>query len=250
MDFPHLPAGCSIQLDQYSRKYILDNIRENLKNLSVQIPERLQSFTNESGKELTFGNFVRRHDYEPEILLAKQSWTEWKARAQLAPIPSDPDLPKLRKTLLRAAFMNGPKEIALTKRVLRKTAEGLIGAAVLAAGDEAIPLYYRIWGDKGSNLNISSLKDSFARLSGNPSILNDLDEILAWAEAESTIRGLAPELPFACSLELHAHYTTPDIQARLGQADLRSAGQRGVGVIHFPALRAYALLATFQKTER
>ncbi|MEI7672247.1 MAG: DEAD/DEAH box helicase family protein, partial [Deltaproteobacteria bacterium] len=79
LDFPHLPAGCSIQLDRLSRQYVLKNIRENLGRLAVQVPDRLQTFTSETGQELTFGNFIRYHDYEPEVLLAKESWSEWKA---------------------------------------------------------------------------------------------------------------------------------------------------------------------------
>lgn len=59
-----------------------------------------------------------------------------------------------------------------------------------------------------------------------------------------------PELPFKCSLELGAHYSIKDIQAALGLATLETAGQRGVGVIRFPPIKAYALLVTFQKTER
>ena len=91
------------------------------------------------------------------------------------------------------------------------------------------------------------------RLSGfhdNSSIMKDLDEILEWAETESTINGLVPELPFACSLELHGWYTISDILAKLGHASLGSAGQRGIGVLHLPTLKAYALLVTYQKTER
>jgi hypothetical protein len=80
----HLPAGCSIQLDKVSRKYVLDNIRTNLRNLATQVPERLQTFASETGQELTFGNFVRYHEYEPEQLLVAESWTSWKSRAQLA----------------------------------------------------------------------------------------------------------------------------------------------------------------------
>jgi hypothetical protein len=92
-NFPHLPAGCAIQFDKLSRKYVQDNIRANLQKLATQVPERLQTFTSESGQELTFGNFIRYHDYEPERLLVADSWTGWKARAHLAPVPSDPDLP-------------------------------------------------------------------------------------------------------------------------------------------------------------
>lgn len=75
-----------------SRKYVLDNIRANLQKMAAQVPERLQTFTSESGQELTLGNFVQYHDYEPERLLVSDSWTGWKARTQLAPVPSDPDL--------------------------------------------------------------------------------------------------------------------------------------------------------------
>ena len=123
-DFPHLPAGCSIQLDRLSRQYVLENIRENLGRLAVQVPDRLQTFTSETGQELTFGNFIRYHDYEPEVLLAKESWSEWKAKAQLGPIPIDPDLVRLKKTLVRAAFINGPQEVALLREVLGKVAQG------------------------------------------------------------------------------------------------------------------------------
>ena len=85
--------------------------------MAIQVPDRLQTFTNETGQELTFGNFIRYHDYEPEVLLVKETWREWKAKAQLGPIPIDPDLARLKKTLVRAAFINGPQEVALLRKV-------------------------------------------------------------------------------------------------------------------------------------
>jgi superfamily II DNA or RNA helicase/HKD family nuclease len=92
LDFPHLPPGCSIQLDRIARDYVLENIRDNLRNLAVQIPERIQTFEHDSSLSLTFSNFVNHHDYEPEVLLARETWTGWKAKARLCPVPSDPDL--------------------------------------------------------------------------------------------------------------------------------------------------------------
>jgi superfamily II DNA or RNA helicase len=76
MDFPHLPAGCSIQLDRVAREHVLANIRENLRNLTHQVPDRLEFFEHEAGQPLTFGNFVRFHDYEPEVLLSRKTWTQ------------------------------------------------------------------------------------------------------------------------------------------------------------------------------
>jgi superfamily II DNA or RNA helicase/HKD family nuclease len=249
-DFPHLPPGCSLQLDRVSRQYVLENIRENLGRLAVQVPDRLQTFTSETGQELTFGNFVRYHDYEPEVLLVNETWTGWKAKAQLSPIPVDRDISRLRKTLVRTAFINGPKEATLLREVLRKITQGTIAEALALAGDATMTLYYRLWGDRGSNLGIASLEDAFRRLAANPSIVADLDEILAWTLDTTEVSGYIPELSFACPLELHAQYGIKEIQATFGRANLETAGQRGVGSFHFAEVKTYALLITFQKTEK
>lgn len=249
-DFPHLPAGCSIQLDRLSRQYVLENIRENLGRLTVQVPERLFNFENEAKQELTFGNFIRYHEYEPEVLLAKESWTEWKAKAQLAPIPVDPDLARLKKTLLRTTFINGPRELALLRQVLARVAHGAVDDALELAGNTVMSIYYRVWGDKASNLGITSLDDAFHRLARNPSVIADLEEILAWAEDTTEVSGLIPQLPFACPLELHANYGGKEIQSIFGKANLETSGQTGVGVFHFPDAKTYVLLVTYQKTEK
>jgi superfamily II DNA or RNA helicase len=250
LDFPHLPAGCSIQLDRLSRQYVLKNIRENLVRLAVQVPDRLQTFTSETGQALTFGNFIRYHDYEPEVLLAKESWSEWKAKAQLGPIPIDPDLVRLKKTLVRAAFINGPQEVTLLRDVLGQVGQGAIDEALALAGASVMSVYYRLWGDKGINLGITNLDDAFRRFSHNPSILSDLDEILAWSLDTTEVSGHIPELPFVCPLELHAQYGIKEIQAAFGRATLETAGQTGVGSFHFAEVKTYALLITYQKTEK
>jgi superfamily II DNA or RNA helicase/HKD family nuclease len=250
LDFPHLPAGCSIQLDRISRQYVLENIRENFGRLAVQVPDRIQTFTSETGQELTFGNFIRYHDYEPEVLLIKESWSEWKAKAQLGPIPVDPDLVRLKKTLVRTAFINGPQEISLMRKVLAKVSQGAVAEAMTITGNSVMSIYYRIWGDKGSNLGITTLDDAFHRLARNPTILADMDEILSWSLDTTAVSGQIPELPFSCPLELHAQYSGKEIQAVFDKANLETSGQTGVGVFHFPEAKAYALLVTFQKTEK
>ena len=93
-------------------------------------------------------------------------------------------------------------------------------------------------------------EESFQRLSQNPSILNDLTEILVWDMEETAAGGIKPELTFTCPLELHAHYGIKDIQVVFGSDTLATSGQRGVGVLHFPDKKVYVLLITFQKTER
>jgi superfamily II DNA or RNA helicase len=249
-DFPHLPAGCSIQFDRLSREYVLENIRTNLKNLAIQVPERLETFTADTGQDLTFGNFIRYHDYEPERLLVAETWSGWKAKAQLAPFPSDPDLGVLKKNLVRIASVSGPREIHLLRQCVGRVANGDLISATQVDPDDMRRLYHRLWPDTGKRYGFNDFGDAMQRLSRNPSILEDMDEILEWAETTSRVSGIVPELPFPCPLELHALYSIKDIQAGLGKADLTTAGQRGVGVLHIKELQTYALLITFQKTEK
>lgn len=248
--FPHLPAGCSIQFDRISRQYVLENIRSNLKNLVVQIPERLQTFTSETGQKLTFANFIRYHDYEPERLLVAESWTGWKAKALLAPIPVDPDIDVLKKALIRAAFVSGPHEIKRLRQVIGFLENYDVPGALALIGHQQHSVYYRFWAAPASRLGFNNFEVSLTRLCQNPTLLRDMDEILEWCEATTQASGFFPELPCLSPLELHAHYGIKDIQAAFDRATLSSSGQTGVGVMPFHEIKVYILLITFQKTEK
>lgn len=250
LDFPHLPAGCSIQLDRVAREYVLANIRENLRNLADQVPDRLESFEHEAGQPLTFGNFVRFHDYEPEALLSRKTWTQWKAAARLAEAPVDPDIDQLQDGLISGAQTAGPREIARLRRVVAHLNAGDASGALAEAGDSALVFHYRLWGQPGRKLGMANLEESFRWVARNRSVLQDLEEVLAWADEESRVGSAPLNLPFPCSLELHATYGSDEIKAALGGASFESAGVTGVGRLHFPQIKTFASLVTFQKTEK
>jgi len=168
----------------------------------------------------------------------------------LTEIPTDPDIARLKAALISASQTTGPREIAQLRKVIARLSSGDIEAAIADAGDSAVVIHYRIWGKPGPTLGIASLQESFGRIARNPSVLSDLEEILAWAEDGSRV-GLTPlALPFRNYLELHASYGNDEIKASLGGATLESAGVTGVGRLHFPRIKTIAALVTFQKTEK
>jgi hypothetical protein len=166
------------------------------------------------------------------------------------PTPTDPDLAQLKASLITAAQTTGPREIRRLRTVIAHLKAGKIGAALVAAGRSALVIHYRLWGKPGRALGIQTIRASFARLAKNPSVLQDLEEVLAWSDDESRI-GVPPiDLPFASELELHATYGNDEIKAALGGASLESSGVAGVGRLHFPEIKAIAALVTFQKTAK
>jgi hypothetical protein len=97
---------------------------------------------------------------------------------------------------------------------------------------------------------MAHIQESFRQVARNRSVLQDLDEVLEWAEEESRVGSTSLELPFPCTLELHATYGSDEIKAALGGASFNSAGVTGVGWLQFPAIMTFASLVTFQKTEK
>lgn len=249
-DFPHLPPGCSIQMDLLAKDYVLANIRANLRNLRDQVIDRLETFESETGQRPTFASFIRYHDYEPETLLDGCTWSEWKARARIGDQPNDPDAMLLRSGLVRTSQVDGPGELRQLRDVVSALREGQVANAISIAGDDAMRIHYRLWGKPGAALGTQTLNESFSRLAQNPALLSDALEIIEWSFNESRIGGESPRLPFACPFELHAHYGSDDIKAGLGKATMQTSGERGVGIFHFADIKAYVLLVTFQKSER
>ena len=111
-------------------------------------------------------------------------------------------------------------------------------------------LYYRIWGQRAESFGFNSVYDAFKRLAKNPSVIADMQEILSWALDTTTVDGRVPDLPFPCPFELHAQYGMREVLAGLGKANLETSGQTGVGIVHVPELKTYAVFITFQKAEK
>ena len=97
-------------------------------------------------------------------------------------------------------------------------------------------------------MGMNHREDTFKRLRQNPKSLSDLTEIADYRLNLTSSLGVMPypEVP----LELHAHYGNYEIQAAFGKDSFSTSGQRGVGVLHFPERKSYALLVTLVKSER
>lgn len=244
--FPHLPAGCNIRFEKVAREHVLRNIKSNLANIRAQIIEHLETFQSDTQSIPTFKNFANYHGYEPlEILGETKTWSELKSAARLQNAPTDPDLEKLRSALIKVSGMSGRQGISRLRSVLLHLQAGNIQTAIAEAGPSAMAIHYQIWGKTGTNIGVSTILESFCKLSANPTALADCIEILDLADDRTRVLSLNDETPF----EIHAAYNNADIQSLMGVTSMTSPGQQGVGVLHFKTERLYALLMTFLKSE-
>lgn len=249
-DFPHMPAGCSIQLERVAKEQVLQNIRYHLRNLRTYIVERIQSFNSDTGLPLTFENFITQTDIDPEQLLYKQSWSEWKTIALQVGRIEDPDLVLLRSALSRLLFISGPHEIKLLSKVISALLEQDVPKAYELAGERVLAVHHRLWGRTGRELGMDKIYSSFERLSENNTILQDIHEILSWRASTTTIQGIQPLFAGKNWLELHAQYRRQDVLVACGLTDFTTSYPSREGLVFHPSTRTFILFITFQKAEK
>lgn len=244
-DFPNLPPGCSIHLERVARERVLKKIRTVLNDLNHFIPETIQTWSHNTQKPLTFGNFIEETGLSPIEVLDKRTWTQWKRKAEGLPSPDDPDLKEARKALPRIALRSDPD--------LLQSIEDL-GAVAEPAGKynlkTATALHYLFWGKKASAVGITSAYQSLGKWKQNRSVARDAAEIAQWRKSIQEHRIQKIDLPFECPLKLHAAYGSAEIKAALELATLDKSGPTGLGVLHAKELKCYVHLVTFRKDER
>jgi superfamily II DNA or RNA helicase len=244
-DFPHLPAGSSIILEKQARKHVVDCIKQHYSNLQSAVLEDLRAFAYEFKAPLTFGNFIRETGYQPHQLLGKKSWSEWKMEAGIQRTVERVMPSELRYGLIRTSLLTSPRFLGT---VLNYAQSG--GAIAGMSAQEKLRLHYLLRQKSGKDGLYKSVEDSLIAVGDHPNVLSDLLEIGQWAKESSLQLSFANKESECWDLELHGNYTAVDINVILGSASYTSPGQTGVGVVHFKEQKAYALLMTFQKSEK
>ncbi|MDA0347757.1 MAG: DEAD/DEAH box helicase family protein [Verrucomicrobia bacterium] len=204
-DFPNLPPGCSIQFERVAKEYILQSIRNTLGNLNSFVPESIQTFEKETGRPLTFANFIELTDLSPIQLLQNKTWSEWKAVAlNHAPI-DDPDLRETRQALRRFCLRTDPVFLEKAMRIGKLKVGEDSGEYGMSERDSAA-LHYLLWGKKGSLVGVNDYYESIEKWLKNKHSQKDLKEVIDWRRKLHPYSTFSIPLPFASDLRLHAQH--------------------------------------------
>ncbi len=244
--FPHLPSGCAIAMERQARETILASIKRTYQNPELRIRDAFSNWS--ADQPPSFREFIESSGEDPIELLAKHSWSQWKALINREAPPNDPDLStfKLHLLLARAALQRAPRYLHWLKRLTQSTEANLES---LCQEPLAKPAYQLLWNQKAQAIGATSLTEAFQRLHRNLSIIQDLAEVVDWAKSLSpTHTQKLPGLPE--TLELHGVYSSTEINAIFGKDAFAGSGSRGVGVVHFEDQKVIVHLVTFEKNEK
>lgn len=237
--FPHLPSGCSIQLDELAQKAVLDNIKEGLGRGDERLVEDLRAIG-----DVPLATFLREAYLEPEDVYARPGWsfTRLRRKAGFAvEAPTDSELEQgFEKQLARLLHVDDGRRLDM----FRQLVTGRPHEATSPLATMLLPLLGEV------QRPVDELRTVLADLEGCRELRAELRALF---ELLDDRRGLTHPLTGRLSsipLEVHATYSLDEIMAAIGEHDREGRVRRlREGVFHSARHRADLLFVTLEKSE-
>ncbi|KZZ78863.1 restriction endonuclease subunit R [Oleiphilus sp. HI0133] len=252
-DFPHLPLGCSIVLQEQAQSTILRNIRNAVPNRSKLI-RSIQNFSHQSSLPLTLENFLRLNPsitladiYKPKINQGG-GWTRLCIEAGKLEQLSDSD------ERIESAFYKALKNrlsvcdcyqyLSFVASFL-KTGTWDTGSTI--EQQMALMLYYDFWQADSTKSGFNSLDDALQALRSNKSLVDECLAAIAIKQRAIKFESFSLQWPGAPVLRVHARYSRDQILSALDVYDFDKAASSREGVLELKDKNTELLFVTLEK---
>ncbi|MCK5129983.1 MAG: DUF3427 domain-containing protein [Clostridiales bacterium] len=242
--FPHLPAGCSIELERKSKEYILDNIKQAIRISKGMLVNQIYNFTSNTGKNLTFERFLEYYKLSPIDLYKRTSWSRALVDAEMLEDFSENDEGILLKGMLKIAHIDDISYIRFILTILEK---GDVEVSNLEDVEKryCIMFFLTIFNKQ----KFESIEDAYLKLLDNPVMCEELAMLLKYKMDNIKLVSPTLELPFDCALKLHCQYTQVEVLAGLDFFTLQKNHTVQSGVLHIKAVKTDIFFITLSKND-
>jgi len=221
--FPHLPAGCHIQLDRVARKIVLRNIADSLPANRNQFVAELKAL----GPKTTLAGFLREVMVEPEELYARgRSFTQLRRLAGFDAQPALDDSELLRR-LETMLHVDDSERFSFLSELLRNEMPPQMRELSERDRRRLTMLHFCL---RGHVRQWRNLEASIADIWRHPAVRRELISLMAVMAGRRTHRTHGLAMHGHIPLRVHARYTRDEIRAAVGDlvAERPSSHQTGV----------------------
>jgi hypothetical protein len=253
LDFPLMPAGCSMHLDEKSRTVVLRSLREGVARTWRNKIDELDRLVRERG-DVDLDVFLDETGLEVSDVFAEgpgRTWHGLRADAGLA-APSragDPTADTLDKAIARLAHLDDPERLDTFRRWV--SAERPPQARFLSTREARLArmLLAPLVGGTRIVDKSASLDDAFAALWRHPRALADLAALFAALATRLTHLAVPLLARASIPLAVHARYTRDEVLAAYGEGPAVAAPEWREGVRYMKGERVDAFVFTLDKTD-
>jgi len=225
--FVSVPKGCYVQLEKKAAKYILDNIQASYGN-SAGLVSRIASFENDSGLELTLGNFLDYYHINPRSVYKFSSFSRLCARADVIDDFTEPLEETMSKAFIRFAAVDSRRWISFLLDILKRLNDMDFAALPEVDGRMLQMFYISVWGKAADDWNSDEVLDNLYALADSPVMLSELTELLRYKYEHIDFIDEPVNLGFDCPLDLYCTYTRDQLLVAmdyLSPSNVREGGK-------------------------
>ena len=223
-DFPHVPKGCVIQMEEQAQKWVLENIQSRLRKNEFYI-ELVKELAESTQSIPSLIEFLRAAGVDPHVFYnGKHTYARLLVDAGLIPYFSvtEEEL-SLRKAFPRVLSMDSPTWISFIQHCYD----------VLPTAFSSIEKkYLRMWSiTLFPDAKYDGVEEGIARLTSQKELKKEIQDLLAYQYEAINIVPKKAALPYACPLEVYCNYTRDQLFSALGLEN-PSTVREGVKYLH------------------
>ncbi len=248
-DFPHLPLGCSIILEQKAKESILKNIINATSLNRNQIIQKIKQFDNHTTLPLSLRNFIEFNNIPIQTIFKKDSWSRLCQIAgkinNFESINEKEIVSAISKKWLSTASLS---YFTFILQVAKQNFEIKISDFNEIEKSMLLMLHYDVWQTAGG---FNSLEESIAAIGKNSILVAEIIEVLEILIDKIDFKELEINLPYAQPLKVHSRYTRDQILVafRMNTFDKTSSNRIGVGVAENKEINTELLFIDLIKSE-
>lgn len=246
-NFPHLPLGCSIVLEQKAKQNILENIIAATSVNRRQLIQKIQNFEHQTTLSLTLANFISFNNIPLQAIFKRGSW---KRLLQLA--GKHKDFPELNEKEIVSTILkkwlstNSTSYFEFILKVAKQQFQLELDSYTEEEKTMLLMLHYDVWQVAGE---FDSLEDSLRAIGINKVLVDEMIEVLEILIDEISFKEIEIELPYKQPLKVHSRYTRDQILAAFGFSSFRKKYTSFEGVAENKAINTEILFIDLIKSE-
>ena len=245
--FTGAPRGCYIHLEKKAAKVVLDNISRSFSR-HEELVSRIQSFTEDTGKELTFENYLEANHIKPaDIYRKKITFARLCVEAGVKADFQEEMEPILSKVFYRFASFDSRRWIQFLMKLLPRLAD--VNFSQLSPLDQRMlqMFYITVWDDYAEDWNSDEVQERLYTLADSPVMLSEMQDLLRYQYNHIDFIDSATDLGFECPLDVHCTYTQRQLLAALDYKNFSAMRQ---GVLYVPEKKIDVFLITLNKSDK
>lgn len=229
--FPHVPKGCSIQLEEIAQKRVLDNIRSRLRG-DAFYQECIRDLYEATGRSVpTLAQFLKAANVKPEVFYnGKRTYARMCTQAQVIPdFPETTEEKILERAMPRLLGIDSPHWLTFLQRAFQNPAEPF---DLPSLQQQYLRMWqFTLWGKDWQEAGLKDPWEAIRLWQRTPELCQEIQSILTLQFERFNVLPHKASLPYPCALEVYCNYSRDQIFAALGLNKPNSV-REGVKYLH------------------